>query len=133
MQEHSNAVVFIGCGFPMGGVLFLAHLGVAIAEQGRAMDADVYFAAIDQEGQAGFWEIAEKGISSERIIRAASFASLAEKIVALAHGYSKVLVHTAGGWGQTKRFVQAPGQNAFATTPHRLHRHDPFLSPRLHS
>ncbi len=107
MQEHSNAVVFIGCGFPIGGVLFLAHMGVAIAEQSKRLNADVYFAAIDQEGQAGFWEVTRKGISSARIIHATSFDSLSEKIVALAHAYAKVLVHTAGGWGQTLRIVKA--------------------------
>lgn len=107
MQEHSNAVVFIGCGFPIGGVLFLAHMGVAIAEQGKRLNADIYFAAIDQEGQVGFWEVARKGISPDRMIHTPSFDSLSEKIVALAHDYAKVLVHTAGGWGQTLRIVKA--------------------------
>ena len=103
MQETSNAVVFIGCGYPMGGVLFLAHMGVAIFKALIGEPIDLYFAAIDEESQSGFWGAVRNVFPESRIIRSNGFAGLADRIVAVANGYQRVIVHTAGGWGQTKR------------------------------
>lgn len=96
----SKAIVFVGCGYPMGGVLFLAHMGVAIARMAKG--ADFYFAAIDRATQDGYWDVVRKDIPENQILHAPAFDELAKMTVMLAEKYAKVLVHTAGGWGQTK-------------------------------
>ncbi len=107
MQDKSKAVVFIGCGYPMGGVLFLAHMGVEIYRKQENLDADFFFAAIKGESQFGFWRIVHEMIPASRIVAASTFDEVSRMIVALARRYSKVVVHTAGGWGQTKQIIAA--------------------------
>ena len=107
MQEKSNAIVFIGCGYPIGGVLFLAYMGVELYKLQRDLGADLFFAAINQEGNKGFWNVVQGTIPENRIIKASQFDGLAYKVVELSKKYSRVLVHTGGGWGQTKCILKA--------------------------
>ena len=107
MREKSDAVVFLGCGYPMGGVLFLAHMGIALYKISCNYNFDFYFASISNEEQSGYWELAHSRIDRRFIIKADSFELLAENVVLLAERYARVIVHTCGGWGQTRYFIRA--------------------------
>lgn len=134
MHEKSDAVVFIGCGYPMGGVLFMAHMGCAIckASQGRAYD--YYFASISEEAQKGYWDLVHSQMDDSVIIKAETFNDLTARIATLAKKYRRVLVHTGGGYGQTKHFVRmrnSVGKSlsrrfVFVGTTHS-YRHDSIL------
>lgn len=134
MHEKSDAVVFIGCGYPMGGVLFMAHMGCAIykASQGRAFD--YYFASISEEAQKGYWNLVHSQMDDSVIIKAGTFCELTEQIAELAKRYHRVIVHTGGGYGQTKHFVRMrhrigktlARRLVFLGTTHS-YRHDSFL------
>lgn len=105
MQEKSSAVVFVGCGYNMGGVLFLAHMGVALSKS--VYGSDFFFGSLDCEAQEGYWDLVHRNIRSDRVVLGKDFDELSTKLVGLAKFYDKVLVHTAGGWGQTKHFMRA--------------------------
>lgn len=106
MHEKSDAVIFVGCGYPMGGVLFMAHMGCAIykASYGRAFD--YYFASISEEAQKGYWELVHSQMDDSVIIEAGTFSELTVRIAELARRYNRVIIHTGGGYGQTKHFIR---------------------------
>lgn len=106
MREQSEVVVFIGCGYPMGGVLFLAHMGIAIHRALRNSKINFYFASIDDESQPGYWSVVHSCIPDENIIHASEFKKLCEIIAKTVSRYDRAVIHTAGGWGQT-RLIQS--------------------------
>lgn len=106
MQRKSNAVVFLAMIYPWGGTRQFALLGNEIHKISKR-DFDFYFATISQEVDRGYWGIVRSEIPEQEIIETDTFSELVKRILSLAETYDCVLVHTGGGWGQTKHFVRA--------------------------
>ena len=103
MSRKSNAVVFIGMTLPSGGILHFAHLGIELSRL-AGQSYDFFFASIKNEAHKGFWALVDSEIPRSSILMENDFPMLANSIVHLVDRYEKVLVHTGGGWGQTKIF-----------------------------
>lgn len=133
MQRKSNAVVFIGMTYPYGAIRHFALLGCELFKVCQD-DVDFYFASIACEPDKGCWDIVRQTIPNEHVIKTDTFEELVGRCCGLARIYEKVVVHTGGGWGQTKHFVRARkrmdkkfrGRLVFIGTTHS-YRHDSFL------
>lgn len=99
-----SAVVFIGMVYPWGGVRHLALLGAELAK--CQAKYDFHFASCVR-ADPGFWDIVDSALPGERKIVANDFSSLTRQVVGLANAYRRVIVHTGGGWGQTREFLTA--------------------------
>lgn len=106
MQRRSNAVVFIAMVYPWGGIRHLALLGNAIHENGDR-DFDFYLASISREPDRGFWNTVRSVVPESNIIETTAFSDLVSRTLILAEKYERVIVHTGGGWGQTKHYARA--------------------------
>lgn len=106
MREKSKAVVYIGMVYPWGGIRHFALLGCELYRVCKNT-VDFYYASIFKDVDDGCWELVRKCIPTERIISEESFSDLALRIVNLGITYDHVIVHTGGGWGQTKHFIKA--------------------------
>lgn len=104
MPDRSDAVVFIGMVYPFGGIRHFGLLGNEIFRQKKRFS--FYFASITRAPDEGFWDAVRAVIPQENILEAKTFEQLVSLIVGLLKSHRKVLVHTGGGWGQTKWFVQ---------------------------
>lgn len=103
-----NAVVFLGMTYPEGIIRHFAFLAVELNKVlCKEWEGDFYFASTDGETNQNAWPMINNAFSMERIIKANRFELLADKICSLTSKYDRVLVHTGGGWGQTKHFVRA--------------------------
>lgn len=102
----SSAIVFVGQAFSTGIYRHLALLGVELY---KACSAEVrfYFASVGREANPGAWSIVRSFLPEANIICEETFEDIARRCVGLARSYDKVLIHTGGGWGQTKHFVLA--------------------------
>ena len=129
----SSAVVFIGQAFSTGIYRHLALLGVELY---KACPAEVkfHFASIGREANPKAWSIVRSTLPEANIICEETFEDIARRCVELARSYDTVLIHTGGGWGQTKHFVQArkrmdkmlAARIVFIGTTHS-YRNDSFL------
>ena len=106
MQRKSNAVVFLGMTYPNGAIRHFALLGCELYKVCRD-DFDFYFASIAREPDKGCWDIVQMVIPHDSLIKTDTFEELVLRSVRTAEVYDKVLIHTGGGWGQTKHFVKA--------------------------
>jgi len=106
MKSGNVAVVLIGMAYPYGVVRHLALLGMEIYKASHDT-FDFYFASINRESDPGSWDLLRTVIPETRMLRAVSFDALTDRVVSLAERYTQVIVHTGGGWGQTKHFVRA--------------------------
>ena len=106
MRGKSKAVVYIGMVYPWGGIRHFALLGCELFKECRGI-ADFYYASIIKDVDDGCWDFVRKYIPSERIIAEENFSALALRVVNLGRDYDRVIVHTGGGWGQTKHFINA--------------------------
>ena len=106
MQRKSNAVVFLGMTYPYGAIRHFALLGCELFKASQD-DVDFYFASIAREPDKGCWDIVRQTIPNEHVIKTDTFEELVGRCCGLARIYDKVVVHTGGGWGQTKHFVRA--------------------------
>ena len=133
MQRKSNAVVFLGMTYPYGAIRHFALLGCELFKASQD-DVDFYFASIAREPDKGCWDIVRQTIPNEHVIKTDTFEELVGRCCGLARIYDKVVVHTGGGWGQTKHFVRARkrmdkkfrGRLVFIGTTHS-YRHDSWL------
>lgn len=107
MQRKSNAIVFIGMTYPNGTIRHFALLGCELFEHCKGEDVDFYFASIAREPNKGSWDIVRRTIPEDHIIKTGTFEELVSRSVGMAEMYEKVLIHTGGGWGQTRHFVKA--------------------------
>lgn len=106
MQQKSNAVVFLAMTYPRGGIRHFALLGNEVHKiQGR--NFDFYVASISHEPDKGFWGTVRSEVPPENIIETFTFPELVVRSLKLAECYNRVIVHTGGGWGQTKHFIGA--------------------------
>lgn len=133
MSRKSNAVVFIGMTLPSGGILHFAHLGIELSRL-TGQSYDFFFASIRNEAHQGFWALVESEIPRNAIIVEDDFKTLATTIVHLADRYEKIVIHTGGGWGQTKVFRTALKQLDRTIRGHVLlvgtthsYRHDSWM------
>ena len=108
MQRKSNAVVFLGMVYPGGGIRHLTLLGCELFKACSA-DIDFHYASITREADSGCWRLVRSVVPEDLIIEETNFNSLVKRIVDLRKDYSHVIVHTGGGWGQTKHFMRAIG------------------------
>ena len=108
MQRKSNAIVFLGMVYPWGGIRHFALLGCELFRV-CSPDMDFYYAAISREADKGSWRLVRSVVPENLIIEATDFNLLVKHSVDLLKDYSHVLVHTGGGWGQTKHFIRAIG------------------------
>lgn len=106
MQRKSNAVVFLGMVYPWGGIRHLALLGCELF-RACSPDMDFYYAAISREADKGSWQLARDVVPGDFVIEETDFVSLVAHIIDLLKNYSQLIVHTGGGWGQTKHFICA--------------------------
>lgn len=106
MPIKSKAIVFIGMTYPYGAIRHFALLGVELYKCSPD-GCDFYYASIEREPNKGSWEIVRNRMPNERIICTKTFDELVEESIKLASKYQKVIIHTGGGWGQTKHFVKA--------------------------
>lgn len=106
MQRKSDAVVFIGMVYPWGGIRHFALLGCELYKA-RSSSVDFYYAAITREADKGCWQLVRGVVSEDYIIEEPNFALLVDHIVGLLKDYHHLIVHTGGGWGQTKYFIKA--------------------------
>lgn len=106
MQQKSKIIVFVGQALHTGIYRHLAFLG---AELYKACpnDYDFVFASIEREANQGAWRIVRASVKESNIICCETFEDLANRCVQLATKYEKAVIHTGGGWGQTKYFVRA--------------------------
>lgn len=133
MQQKSNAIVFIGMTYPYGAIRHFALLGSELYKVCRG-DVDFFFASIVREPDKGCWDIVRKTIPNQNVIKTDTFEELVGRCCNLVKKYNKVVIHTGGGWGQTKHFVQArklldkilQSRLIFVGTTHS-YRHDSFL------
>ena len=103
-----NAIVFIGMTYPHGIIRHFAYLAVELNKVlADKEDVDFYFASTDGETNQNAWPMIRDNFVSERIICEHKFEKLADRICILGKEYEKVLVHTGGGFGQTKQLVLA--------------------------
>ena len=102
----SNAVIFIGQAFGTGIYRHLALLGVELSKVAPS-GVDFYFASVLREANQGAWQIVRNALSPRNIICESSFSKLAHKCVELSVSYPSVIIHTGGGWGQTKHFLSS--------------------------
>lgn len=109
MLDRSDAVVFIGMVYPFGGIRHFALLGDEIY-RGSHGRFTFYFASITRAPDEGFWDVVRSVIPKENILESRTFEQLVFLIVGLLKAHRKVLVHTGGGWGQTKWFARARSQ-----------------------
>lgn len=106
MQRKSNAVVFIAMTYPRGGIRHFALLGNEVYKiQDR--NFDFYIASISREPDKGFWSTVRSIVPSENVIETSMFPELVMRALRLTECYNHVVIHTGGGWGQTKHFVRA--------------------------
>lgn len=106
MQRKSKAIVFLGMTYPYGTIRHFALLGCELYNVCRS-EFDFYFASIAREPNKGSWDIVRITIPENHVIKTSTFEELVSRSVMLAKSYDKVLIHTGGGWGQTKHFVKA--------------------------
>ena len=106
MQRKSNAVVFLGMVYPWGGIRHFALLGGELFKACSA-DMDFHYAAITREADKGCWRLVRGVVPEDSIIEETTFDSLVIRIVDLLKNYEQLVVHTGGGWGQTKHFIHA--------------------------
>lgn len=106
MPQKSKAAVFIGQAFGTGIYRHLAFLGVEL-HKACPSDIEFYFASVEREANPGAWGIVRGVLSELSILCEQSFEGLVARCVELAYSYEKVLIHTGGGWAQTKHFVRA--------------------------
>lgn len=106
MQRKSNAVVFLAMTYPWGGIRHFALLGNEMHKI-KERNFDFYVASISQEPDRGFWNTVRSEVPAEDIIEAATFPELVACSLELAERYDHVIIHTGGGWGQTKHFIDA--------------------------
>ena len=106
MQRKSNAVVFLAMTYPWGGVRHFALLGNEI-HKNKNRDFDFYVASISREPDRGFWNTVRAEVPANEIIETQTFPELVSRMLKLAERYDRVVIHTGGGWGQTKHFIRA--------------------------
>lgn len=106
MQRKSNAVVFLAMTYPWGGVRHFALLGNEIYKN-KNRDFDFYVASISQEPDRGFWNTVRAEVPANEIIETQTFPELVSRMLKLVERYDRVVIHTGGGWGQTKHFIRA--------------------------
>ena len=106
MRQKSKAAVFIGQAYGTGIYRHLAFLGVELYKA-CPPDIEFYFASVEREANPGAWSIVREVLPEPSLLCEQSFESLVARCVELARSYEKVLIHTGGGWGQTKYFVRA--------------------------
>ena len=104
-----NAVVYIGMTYPHGIIRHFALLALELERlrKATAADFDLYFASTDGETGQNAWPMIQETFSPDRILSCGAFDELADRIAELTKKYSSVVVHTGGGWGQTKYLVRA--------------------------
>lgn len=105
MQRQSDAVFFIGMNYPTGGILHFAHLANEL-HRNRQRTFDFYLVSIDHEANIGFWNTVFSVIPAEKVIRGLTFSDLIDQIYRLAGNYRRVIIHTGGGWGQTREVLR---------------------------
>ena len=101
-----QAVVFIGQAYSVGIIRHFALLGIELARLSAVVPFDFYFASITTDAEKGSWALVRQQLSSGAILSADTFPQLVDKIDALFRSYGRVLVHTGGGWGETKFFAR---------------------------
>lgn len=103
-----KAIVFIGMTYPHGIIRHFAYLAVELNKVfANDSNIDFYFASTDGETNQNAWPMIRENFDSNRIICEHEFDKMADRICLLGKEYDKVLVHTGGGFGQTKQFVRA--------------------------
>ncbi len=104
-----KAVVYIGMTYPHGIIRHFALLALEMEKLRRSTSADfdLYFASTDGETGQNAWPMIRDGFASDYILSGPDFAELSMRIADLTSTYDCVLVHTGGGWGQTKHLVRA--------------------------
>lgn len=134
-MNYKSAVVFLGMTYPHGIIRHFALLAVELNKVfSKSNDVDFYFASTDGETNQNAWPMIRAEFDANRIICEHEFDRMVERICNLAGGYRKVIIHTGGGYGQTKRFVQIrkrmdkslAARILFVGTTHS-YRHDSFL------
>jgi len=136
VHEKSDAIVFVGMTYPHGNVRHFALLGCELYKVVEN-SADFFYASIQDEVNPGSWSIVRNTIPSNRIICTSTFNELAEFSVKLARKYTRVIIHTGGGWSQTKGFVSARKQLgkelsrrvSFVATTHSYRNNTIFRMP----
>lgn len=105
----TNAVVFLGMTYPHGIIRHFALLAVEIEKTRVAQQPafDFFFASTDGETGQNAWPMVRETFAPDRILVDSDFQSLVGEIAKLANRYQRVIVHTGGGWGQTKHFLRA--------------------------
>lgn len=106
MQRKSNAVVFLAMTYPWGGIRHFALLGNEVHKI-KDRNFDFYVASISREPDKDFWKTVRSEVTPENIIETSTFHELVARSLKLAECYDRVIIHTGGGWGQTKHFVRA--------------------------
>lgn len=121
MQRRSKAVVYLGMTYPHGIIRHFALLAVEMQRLvERQSSFDLYFASTDGETNQNAWPMIEGVFPRERIIKTHAFENLVDRICALTDQYDRVIVHTGGGWGQTKFFIKAKKMRRLASLRIRL-------------
>lgn len=104
MAKH--AVVYLGMTYPHG---IIRHFVLLAFEIKQCIDADpyadFYFASTDGETGQNCWGDVRAAFPENRILCTYTFAELVQQIERLFSRYEVVVVHSGGGWGQTKFFV----------------------------
>lgn len=95
----SNAVVFIGMTYPHGIIRHFALLAVEIRKR---IGCDFYFASTTGETNQDAWPMIRAEFAPGRILATETFPQLLNDIESLLTHYDRVLVHSGGGWGQTR-------------------------------
>lgn len=106
MQRKSNAIVFLGMVYPWGGIRHFALLGCELFKACPS-NSDFYYASITREADKGSWRLVRSVLPEDFIIEEVAFATLVSHVVGLLKDYRHLVVHTGGGWGQTKHFIAA--------------------------
>ena len=104
MQKNCKAIVFIGMTYPWGVIRHFAILGCELYKACLS-NWDFHYASISREADRKSWRVVRESMPDSAILEAKTFRSLVMRIVGLAKEYDQVVVHTGGGWGQTKHFI----------------------------
>jgi len=95
----SEAVVFIGMTYPHGIIRHFALLAVEIQKH---VACDMYFASTTGDTNQNAWPMIREHFAKDRILATETFPLLVLEIEKLFSRYDRVLVHSGGGWGQTR-------------------------------
>lgn len=98
----SDAVVYIGMTYPHG---IIRHFVLLALEIQKHLAVDFFFASTTGETNQNAWPLVRAHFAPDRVLATETFPRLVASIECLFSRYDRVLVHTGGGWGQTKHFI----------------------------